>query len=184
MVPLFVAFVTDILVCIFWGMGVISLYGYVWWQGSNPWAYRKVLFWGFKSPDFFYEKYILMLYILWKGFLDLWSGQNPGWNLYLTSVENFGEVRRAQLAKSTLLTSTLVPVGFFTSFKVCSDAEESGVWKATGSYSTYLSLAKLQPGSWIFDGRPVFGRTAALVPALAVKDLRLGRIFWWYFVKI
>ena len=34
---------------------------------------------------------------------------------------NFGEVRRVQLAKSTLLTSTWVPLG---SFQVCSDAEE------------------------------------------------------------
>ena len=34
---------------------------------------------------------------------------------------NFGEVRRGQLAISTLLTSTLGPLG---SFKVCSDAKE------------------------------------------------------------
>ena len=32
----------------------------------------------------------------------------------LTLVENFGEVRRAQLAKSTLLTSSLVPLGNFS----------------------------------------------------------------------
>ena len=36
-------------------------------------------------------------------------------------VVNFCKVRRAQLAKSTLLTSFLVPLG---SFKVCSDAKE------------------------------------------------------------
>ena len=36
-------------------------------------------------------------------------------------VMNFGEIRRAQLAKSTLVTSRLVPLG---SFKVCSDAKE------------------------------------------------------------
>ena len=36
-------------------------------------------------------------------------------------VVNFSEVRRAQLDKSTLLTSSLVPLG---SFKVCSDAKE------------------------------------------------------------
>ena len=41
--------------------------------------------------------------------------------LYLTPVVNFGEVRRAQLAKSSLLASTLVPLG---SFKFCSDAKE------------------------------------------------------------
>ena len=34
----------------------------------------------------------------------------------LTPVVNFGEVRRAQLAKSTLLTSSLVPLGSFQIF--------------------------------------------------------------------
>ena len=38
------------------------------------------------------------------------------WNWYLTPVVNFGEVRRAQLAKSTLLTSSLVPLGSFQIF--------------------------------------------------------------------
>ena len=38
-----------------------------------------------------------------------------------TLVMNFGEVRRAQLATSTLLTSVLLPL---RSFKVCSDAKE------------------------------------------------------------
>ena len=55
------------------------------------------------------------------GFPDLWSGWKPCWNWYLTPVVNFGEVRKAQLAKSTLLTSSLVPL---RSFKVCSDAKE------------------------------------------------------------
>ena len=31
----------------------------------------------------------------WLGFLDLWSGQKPWWNRYLTPVVNFGEVLRA-----------------------------------------------------------------------------------------
>ena len=38
----------------------------------------------------------------WLEFPDLWSGQKPWWNWYLTSVVNFGEVRRAQLANFTL----------------------------------------------------------------------------------
>ena len=41
--------------------------------------------------------------------------------LSIYEVVNFGEVRRAQLAKSTLLTSTLVTLGYF---KVRSDAKE------------------------------------------------------------
>ena len=39
---------------------------------------------------------------------QIWSKTLINW--YLTPVVNFGEVRRAQLAKSTLLTSTLVPL--------------------------------------------------------------------------
>ena len=44
--------------------------------------------------------------------------------IYLTTVLNFDEVWRAQLAISTLLTSTLVPLGSFQIFKMCSDAKE------------------------------------------------------------
>ena len=36
------------------------------------------------------------------------------------------------------------------------------------------SLVKLQPWFLSLQGRPAFGRTAALVPVLAVKDLPLG----------
>ena len=75
---------------------------------------------------------------------------------------NFGEIRRAQLAKSTIVTSTLVPLGFF---QFCSDAKErererereseSGVRKATRSYHTYS----------------IPGKAADLVPDFAVEDL-------------
>ena len=82
----------------------------------------------------------------WLGFPDLWSSQKLWWNWYLTTVVNFGDVRRAQLAKSTLLTSSLVPLGSFRSFKVCSDAKERvGRGKQRESYRTYSSLVKLQP---------------------------------------
>ena len=54
------------------------------------------------------------------GVPDFWSGQKPWWEWYLTPVVNFGEVRRAQLAKSTLLTSRLMPLDLLRSFKVCS----------------------------------------------------------------
>ena len=58
------------------------------------------------------------------GFPDLWSGQKPWLNWYLTPMVNSGEVQRAQLARSTLLTSMLGPLGYFQVFKVCSDAKE------------------------------------------------------------
>ena len=51
----------------------------------------------------------------WLVFLDLWSGQKLWWYWYLTPVVNFHEVRGAQLAKSTLLTSTL---GLLVSFQI------------------------------------------------------------------
>ena len=65
---------------------------------------------------------------------------------------NFCEVQRAQLDKSTLLTSTLGPLG---SFKVCSDVEER-----VGSESNGKLLHLFIPG-----------KTAALVPEFAVEDL-------------
>ena len=82
----------------------------------------------------------------WLGFLGLGSGQEPWWNWYLSSVVNFGEVRRGELAKSTLLTSSLVPLGSFQIFYGLFRCQrESGVRKATGSYRIYFSLVKLQP---------------------------------------
>ena len=98
---------------------------------------------------------LLLLLLLrgerWLGFPDLWSSQKPWWNWYLTPVVNFGEVRRAQLAKSTLLTSTWCPWDLFRSFKVCSDAKErlgcGKQWEATA----HSSLVKLQ--SWFLSFR-------------------------------
>ena len=53
------------------------------------------------------------------------------------------EVRRAQLAKSTLLTSSLVHLG---SFKVCSDGKEKvGCGKQREATAPIKSLVKLQP---------------------------------------
>ena len=54
----------------------------------------------------------LLYYIGAKGDRDFWISdlvKNPGGTL--TTMVNFGEVRRAQLAKSTLFASTLVPLG-------------------------------------------------------------------------
>ena len=80
----------------------------------------------------------------WLGFPDLWSGQKPWWNWYLTLVVNFGEVRRAQLAKSRVLTSIML--GLLGSFKVCSDAKER-MWcgKQREANAPIQSLLKLQP---------------------------------------
>ena len=59
-----------------------------------------------------------------------------------------GEVRRARLAKSNLLTSTLhwCPWDLLRSFKVCSDAKERvGCGKQREATTPIQSLLKLQP---------------------------------------
>ena len=73
---------------------------------------------------------------------------------------HFDEVRGAQLTKTALLTSMLVPWDLFRSFKVCSDAKESGVRKATGSYRTFS----------------VPDKTAVLVSEFAMEDLPLAEL--------
>ena len=52
------------------------------------------------------------------------SGSLIWWTNPDGTVLNFGEVRRAQLDKCSLLTSRLVSLGPFRSFKVCWDAKE------------------------------------------------------------
>ena len=108
----------------------------------------------------------------WLEFLDLWSGQKPWWNWYLTPVVNFGEVRRAQLAKSTHVTSW----DLFRSFKICSDAKWEWGADSNGKLSKLLIPSKtttLVP-EFAVEDLPL-GRTVTLVPAFAVKDLLLGR---------
>ena len=89
---------------------------------------------------------------------------------------NFGEVRRAQLAKSTLLTSTLVPWDLFRSFKVCSGAKESGGAGSNGKLPHLFipSKTKNLVPEFAVEDLPL-GRIADLVPEFAVKDLPLGR---------
>ena len=101
-------------------------------EGYNLNKVWKHLYYAMVVDNFFLHHYILYGGEGWLEFPDLWSGQKSWWNWYLTPVVNFGEVRRAQVAKSILLTSILVPLG---SFKVCSDAKERVAcrkqWEAT-----------------------------------------------------
>ena len=85
----------------------------------------------------------------------IWS--KPLMELIFNPVVNFAVVRRTQLAKFVLLTSTLVPPGSFQIFKVYLYAKEreSGVRKATENYRTHS----------------IPGKTEALVPEFAVEDL-------------
>ena len=57
---------------------------------------------------------------------------------------NFGEVRRVQLAKSTLLTTTLGPLGSFQIFKIGSDPKEGvGCGKQREAKSVLISLSNI-----------------------------------------
>ena len=90
---------------------------------------------------------------------------------------NFGEVRKAQLAKSTRLTSTLQPWDLFRSLKVCSDAKERervGCGKQREATALFFpsKTATLVP-EFLVEDLPLDRTT--LVPAFAVKDLPLGR---------
>ena len=82
------------------------------------------------------------------------------WPEMLTRPKNlkYPSIRRAKLAKSTLLTSTVVSQG---SFKVCSDAKER------------LGCGK-QPHLFI----P--GKSAALVPEFAAEDLSSAELQLWF----
>ena len=90
---------------------------------------------------------------------------------------NFGEVWRAQSARSILLTSTMGPLGSFQNFKVCSDGKERE-WGA--EYNRKLlhlfipsKIAALVP-EFAMEVLPL-DRTATLVPAFTVEDVPLGR---------
>ena len=68
---------------------------------------------------------------------------NPDGTDVLNPVANFGEVRRAQIAKSILITYSLVPL---RSFKVCSDIKERvRCGKEQEATAPIKSLVKLQP---------------------------------------
>ena len=85
--------------------------------------------------------------------------KNPH-GIVITPVMNFGEIRRAQLAKSTRLTSMLLPPGSFQ--KVCSDAKERvGCGKQREATASIQSLIKLQPWFLSLRWKTAFGRTAA-----------------------
>ena len=117
----------------------------------------------------------------WLGFLDLWSGQKPWWNWYLDPVVNFSEVQRAQLAKSTLLTSLLVPrdlLRFVQMLKREWGAESNGKLPHLFIPSKTATLVP----EIAMEDLPL-DRTATLVPELAVKDLPLDRTLMMMIVQ-
>ena len=90
---------------------------------------------------------------------------------------NFCEVRRAQLAKSTLTTSTMVSLGSVQMLKRRWGAESN--WKLPHLFIPSKTANFVS--EFAVEGLPL-RRTATSVSALAVKDLPLGRTLWRWFV--
>ena len=80
--------------------------------------------------------------------------------LIFNPLVNFGNVRRAQLAKSTLLTSTLGILGSIQIFFQVS----SGARVRVGCGNQCAATTRIIPN-----------KTATLVPEFAMKDLPVGR---------
>ena len=87
-------------------------------------------------------------------------------------VVNFGEVRRAQLTKSTLLTSTLVPETFTDLLRSVQMLMREWGAESNGKLP-YLSIPS-KTAAWfpefVVEDLPL-SRTTALVPEFAVKYL-------------
>ena len=84
------------------------------------------------------------------------------------------EVRKAQLAKSTRLTSTLVPLGSFRIFQGLLKAKREWGAESNGNLPHLFiptKTATLVP-EFAAEDQPL-GRTTALVPELAMKGLPL-----------
>ena len=88
---------------------------------------------------------------------------------------NFGEVRRVQLAKSTLLTSTLVPWDLLRSSPMIRREWGAESNRKLPHLFILSEIAILVP-EFAVEDMPL-DRTATLIPAFAVKDLPLGRTF-------
>ena len=93
--------------------------------------------------------------------------------LYLTPVEKFGEVWRAQLAKSTLLTTTLVSLDLFRSVQMLKRGYGADSKGKLPHLFIPSKTATLFP-EFAVEDLPL-GRTTVLVPGFAVNDLTLGR---------
>ena len=96
---------------------------------------------------------------------------------------NFGEVRRAKLAKSLSLSPRWCPWDLFRTFKVCSDAEERERERERecGAESNgklpHLFIPNRTAAlvhEFAVEGLPL-GRTAALVPEFVTIDLPMSR---------
>ena len=89
---------------------------------------------------------------------------------------NFAEVRRAQLAKFTLLTSTWCPWDVLRSFKFVQMPKREWGAESNGKLPHLFIPSKTATyvPEFAMEDLPL-GRLADLVPGFAVKDLPLGQ---------
>ena len=122
------------------------------------------------------SKYYIIIHFLKRLQKNFESFHCKRLNIYLIPLVDFGEVRRAQLAKSTPLTSTLEPVGFLQIFQdLFRCYRKSGVRKATGSYPIYSSLVKLQPWFLSWRWKTCFGQNCSLGAWVSSERPALGQ---------
>ena len=104
-----------------------------------------------------------------------WS--KPWWKWYLTPVVNFSDVRRSQLAKSTLSPTSWFPWDLFRAFKVYSNSKE----KQQESTAPIQSPVKLQPWFLRLLWKTCLRQNCSLRSlGIVVKDLPFFRTLWWW----
>ena len=80
------------------------------------------------------------------------------------------------VSRFTLLTSTVVPLDLFISLRSVQMLKREWGAESNGKLMQLVSpCSNCSLGSWVCSGKPAFGRTAAFVPTLPVKDLFLSR---------
>ena len=118
----------------------------------------------------------------WLGIPDLWPGQKLWWNWPLTPVVNFGEVRKAQLTKFTLLSSTLGDLQIFSDI-LRSVQLLKREWGAESNGKLQHLFVPSKPVTLVpeftLEDLPE-DRRVTLVPAFGMKDLSSGRTLWWW----
>ena len=98
--------------------------------------------------------------------------------LIFNPVVNFGEVRRAQLAKSTLMTSSRCPWDIFRSFKVCSDAKER---VGCGKQPHLFIPSKLQPSFMSLQWKTcLWAELQSWCLSLQWRTCPWAEQWWWF----
>ena len=119
----------------------------------------------------------------WLGFPDLWSGQKPWWNWYLTPVVNFGEVLKVAASQIHCPHLHAGAPGIYSDLLRSVQMLKREWGAERNGKLPHLSIPS-KIAVWVpefaVEDLPL-SRTMALVPEFATKDLSLGRILWrWW----